>query len=92
MKDKSDSSTFAIYKKDDIYNPLVFISPTENLLIDWITQVSVNCSKSCGFYSVKQALALTSLDGYTYFGYIDKSEVNFIKQISMNYFIEVYNH
>ncbi len=88
MKDKSDFSTFAIYKKDDIYNPLVFISHSENLLIDWLTQVSVYCSRLCGFYSVKQALTITSLDGYAYLGYVNKAEVNFVKQISTNYILK----
>ena len=80
VKEKPGSATFAIYKKDDISNPLIFIAQTENLLFDWVTQISIYCARLFNFFSLHRALALTTSDGNVYFGLIDKSHVHYIKQ------------
>jgi hypothetical protein len=63
-------------------NPLILISQTEKLLFEWVTQISVYCSRLCGFFNLNQALTITNNDGYVYFACAEKSLLRFVRQIS----------
>lgn len=83
LPEKQTSATFAIYEKHDVMKPLIFFAQSEKLLFEWVNQISLYCSKFCKFTSLSQAITSTNADGNVYFAFIEKTDVNTIRQISI---------
>ena len=72
--------SFAIFKSDKA-TPYVFLASTETKLRDWITQISVFCSKLCKFTSLLSASTCVSMDGFAYYSYFESFKPILFSQI-----------
>jgi hypothetical protein len=80
LSEFSSYPSLAIFKSDKT-TPYVFLASSETKLRDWITQISIYCSKLCKFTSLLNASTCVSMDGFAYYSYFESSKPILFSQI-----------
>jgi hypothetical protein len=78
---------FAMYLRNFENDPHLFITESEGLAQEWISYLTLECSRLCSFKKLDQALVMTSKNGHVYLGKIDGPNLQIINKIGNSIFI-----
>lgn len=84
--------SFAVYLNDTKFTTYIFVASSKNQLNNWLSQVSIYCSKIHFFPTLSNALSLVSNDGYSFFSFLNNiCEPIYLNQID-GHFKQIEKH